>query len=267
MTPSRAGTIRPTSPLHRARRRRVPVVSARVLWFLGFPDRALATVEAGLALADRLAHPYSLAFALTWAAMLHAVRREFEACAETGRRGDRPRARAPHAVVARAGDDVPRLRPGRARPLRRGDRRLSEPASPTGTANGAALHGYPWWHGLHGGSPFGSAGSTTRSPRWTGDRRPPPRPGNATISGAVPAARDRPGGDRRRRRRGDWLRQAIEPPRASRQRSLGAGAAANLARLWRDQGRRARRTTSSRRSTAGSPKASTRPTSPRPRRC
>jgi predicted ATPase len=53
--------------------------SARALWFLGFPDRALATVEAGLALADRLAHPYSLAFALTWAAVLHAFRRELEA--------------------------------------------------------------------------------------------------------------------------------------------------------------------------------------------
>ena len=53
--------------------------SARVLWFLGFPDRALETVEAGLALADRLAHPYSLAFALTWAAVLHTFRREFDA--------------------------------------------------------------------------------------------------------------------------------------------------------------------------------------------
>jgi predicted ATPase len=53
--------------------------SARTLWFLGFPDRALATVEAGLALADRLAHAYSLAFALTWAAVLHGFRREFAA--------------------------------------------------------------------------------------------------------------------------------------------------------------------------------------------
>ncbi len=53
--------------------------SARALWFLGFPNRASATVDAGLALADRLAHPYSLAFALTWAAVLHAFRREFAA--------------------------------------------------------------------------------------------------------------------------------------------------------------------------------------------
>jgi predicted ATPase len=52
---------------------------ARALWFLGVPDRALETVEAGLALAHRLAHPYSLAFALTWAAVLHVFRREFGA--------------------------------------------------------------------------------------------------------------------------------------------------------------------------------------------
>ena len=53
--------------------------SARALWFLGFPDRALDRVEAGLTLARRLGHPYSLAFALTWVAALHAFRREFDA--------------------------------------------------------------------------------------------------------------------------------------------------------------------------------------------
>jgi hypothetical protein len=37
--------------------------SAWVLWFQGFPDRALARVETGLALTQRIAHTYSLAFA------------------------------------------------------------------------------------------------------------------------------------------------------------------------------------------------------------
>ncbi len=32
--------------------------SARALWLLGFPDRALARVEAGLALTQRLAHAH-----------------------------------------------------------------------------------------------------------------------------------------------------------------------------------------------------------------
>ena len=53
--------------------------SARALWFLGFPDRALARVEDGLALTERLAHAHSRAFALTWAAVLHTFRREFDA--------------------------------------------------------------------------------------------------------------------------------------------------------------------------------------------
>lgn len=45
-------------------------------WLLGFPDRALATVEAGLALAEALAHPLSLAFSLVYAAIIHLWRKE-----------------------------------------------------------------------------------------------------------------------------------------------------------------------------------------------
>jgi predicted ATPase len=53
--------------------------SAWALWFLGFPDRAVGTMEAGFALAQRLAHANSLAFALTRVALLHNLRREFAA--------------------------------------------------------------------------------------------------------------------------------------------------------------------------------------------
>jgi class 3 adenylate cyclase/predicted ATPase len=53
--------------------------SAWALWFLGYPDRAVATMEAALALAQRLAHVHSLTFALTWTALLHNLRREFDA--------------------------------------------------------------------------------------------------------------------------------------------------------------------------------------------
>jgi tetratricopeptide (TPR) repeat protein len=61
--------------------------SAWTMWYLGFPDRALETMEAALALGQRLTHVHSLAFALTWAALLHNFRREFDAvekCAEAG---------------------------------------------------------------------------------------------------------------------------------------------------------------------------------------
>ena len=52
---------------------------AWTLWFLGFPAKALKTMEAGLALSQRLSHAYSLAFAQNYAAFLHCFRREFAA--------------------------------------------------------------------------------------------------------------------------------------------------------------------------------------------
>ena len=53
--------------------------SAWVLWYLGFPDGAQHKIEDGLALGHRLAHVNSLIFALNWAAVLHNLRREFDA--------------------------------------------------------------------------------------------------------------------------------------------------------------------------------------------
>jgi tetratricopeptide (TPR) repeat protein len=47
-----------------------------VLWILGDPDRALAKSDQALALAHDLAHPFSLAYALLTAALVHQVRRE-----------------------------------------------------------------------------------------------------------------------------------------------------------------------------------------------
>jgi class 3 adenylate cyclase/predicted ATPase len=52
--------------------------SGWVLWFQGFPDRALERVDAGLALGRRLEHANSLAFALNFAAIIHTYRGEFD---------------------------------------------------------------------------------------------------------------------------------------------------------------------------------------------
>ena len=46
------------------------------LWLLGYPDQAVASIQAALALAQQLAHPLSLTMALRWAAVLHHLRRE-----------------------------------------------------------------------------------------------------------------------------------------------------------------------------------------------
>ena len=50
--------------------------SGGYLWLLGYPDQAVASSQAALALAQQLAHPLSLGSALYWAAMLHHMRRE-----------------------------------------------------------------------------------------------------------------------------------------------------------------------------------------------
>jgi class 3 adenylate cyclase/predicted ATPase len=46
------------------------------LWLLGYPDQAVASSQAALALAQQLAHPLSCTNALYWAAKLHHFRRE-----------------------------------------------------------------------------------------------------------------------------------------------------------------------------------------------
>jgi predicted ATPase len=52
------------------------MLAAPSLWLLGYPDRAVASSQAALALAQQLAHPFSLIHALYWAAVLHHFRRE-----------------------------------------------------------------------------------------------------------------------------------------------------------------------------------------------
>jgi len=49
---------------------------AAVLWLLGYPDQALEQSVQAVALAERSSHPYGLAAALTFAAILHHQRRE-----------------------------------------------------------------------------------------------------------------------------------------------------------------------------------------------
>jgi predicted ATPase len=50
--------------------------SAQNLWSLGYPDQALYRSHEALALAQELAHPYMMAFALYHVARLHLLRRE-----------------------------------------------------------------------------------------------------------------------------------------------------------------------------------------------
>jgi predicted ATPase len=51
----------------------------RVLWTMGLPDQALQRSTAALALAHELSHPFSLVYALSCAAVVHQLRREWPA--------------------------------------------------------------------------------------------------------------------------------------------------------------------------------------------
>ena len=52
------------------------VHTALALWLRGYPDQAVASSQAALALTQQLAHPLSLVLALIWAATVHHLRRE-----------------------------------------------------------------------------------------------------------------------------------------------------------------------------------------------
>jgi predicted ATPase len=52
------------------------------LWSLGYADRALARSQEAVTLAWQIAHPFSLSFALGWAAVVHQLRREVRAVHE-----------------------------------------------------------------------------------------------------------------------------------------------------------------------------------------
>jgi class 3 adenylate cyclase/predicted ATPase len=49
---------------------------AQVEWLLGYPEKALASIADALALAGRLAHPFTLSLSLIFSSMLHLNRRE-----------------------------------------------------------------------------------------------------------------------------------------------------------------------------------------------
>jgi predicted ATPase len=53
-------------------------LGAQVHWLLGFPEKGLASGLEALALAERIAHPFSFALALQYASMLHLDRGEPE---------------------------------------------------------------------------------------------------------------------------------------------------------------------------------------------
>jgi class 3 adenylate cyclase/predicted ATPase len=207
-------------------------------WFLGFPDRALEITEAALALSQKLSHAYSLAFALSWAAVLHSFRRDFAAALE----------RAEAVIDLASEHHLPQLLA--IGTMNRGFALVSRAQQAEGIAQLRA--GLAAWNG---------SGCRLFDTHWLGfiaeahlragqfdDARA------ALDRGAETAAAT---GESHyqaelHRLRGvvlaetgedteavTWLRRAIDTARNQQAKSLELRAATSLARLWRDQGKRA----------------------------
>jgi predicted ATPase len=56
--------------------------AAFALWYLGYPDQGLARNDEAVTLAQQIIHPYSLCYALSFAAVFHQFRREVRAAQE-----------------------------------------------------------------------------------------------------------------------------------------------------------------------------------------
>jgi predicted ATPase len=57
-------------------------LAAWPIWVLGYPDQALQSIHEALTLAQELAHPFSLVYALNMAVLVHHFRREVQAVQE-----------------------------------------------------------------------------------------------------------------------------------------------------------------------------------------
>jgi predicted ATPase len=214
------------------------LLSGRALWFLGFPDRALERVEAGLALAQLLAHASSVAFALTWAAFLHNFRREFAAA----------RTQA-EAAIACANEHLLPQRLGQATMCRGfalvglGQQAEGIALLRTGLAawnrTGAHLLDGQWL-GFIAEAHFRAGEFDDALTTLDGADQTAVAAGDChyqaelyRLRGAVLAAT----GDRAEA--ASWFQQAIDMARSQQAKSLELRAATSLARLWQAQGKRA----------------------------
>ena len=75
-TRDRSGAVRFSSQIQGVNGRRY---AAWTLWYLGYPEQARQRSHEAIALAQTRAHPYSVAYALYHAAVLHCLRREAKA--------------------------------------------------------------------------------------------------------------------------------------------------------------------------------------------
>ena len=241
-------------------------IAAWTLWSLGYPDQGLARSHEAFMLAQQSAHPFSLGFALCWAAVFHQYRREVQAAQGHAEAAIRLATEFPLwkacgsmlrgwalAHQGQAQEGIEQLRQGLMALYVSGIEIarlyfLALLAEAYGTIGQPAA-------GLEVLAEALTRVDTTRD-RWY-------EPEIYRLKGALLLQQS---ADNHAEAQ-TCFHSALDVARAQQAKSLELRIAVSLSRLWQHQGQRAEAYDCSRRSTAGSPRALTPPTSRRPRRC
>jgi predicted ATPase len=217
-----------------------PAFAALTLWLLGYPDQALARLHEALALAHELSHPYSLGFARVWAAMVSQFRRDVSAVHEQAEAAVALATEQGFPVWAALGTSLRGWALAMQGQSEEGMAQVRQGVTAL-RATGQALH-VPYLctvladvcdhlgdigDGLHALSKAHTLVEQQEERWWEAEisrlrgvlllRQPRPLPAEAEA----------------------WLRRALDVARRQEAKSLELRAAMSLARLWRQQGKRA----------------------------
>ena len=238
------------------------VYAAWTLWCLGYPDQSLAKGNEALALAREMAHPFTLAYALCHCALLHQFRRDVQLTEELS-----------EPLVALSTEQGFAYWPRVAMAMRgwvlaergQGEAGIAELRSAMATirAIGTAAE-LPWYLALLAGA-HAIVGQTAEGLDAIAEALALVASTNerfyeAEIYRVKGELLLKHSGSNTGAEAESCFRQALDISRVQSAKSWELRAATSLARLWRDQGGAPRPATCSRRSTAGSPRASIRPT-------
>jgi predicted ATPase len=212
-------------------------VGAQVEWLLGYPEKALASVAEALALAERIAHPFTLTFALTRSSVVYLNRREPERALSLVEAAEALAAEQRLSLTLEPGilrggallgqgaveEAIARIREGVTKWTRLG-RTLFLPYGLASLAEGLARHGDRAAALAASREGLEIAGATGEH-MWDVELH--------RVTGAVLLAENKLDEGQAS------LQQAIRIAKDQQAKSLELRAARDLARLWGEQGRRA----------------------------
>jgi predicted ATPase len=212
-------------------------VGAQAEWLLGYPEKARASVAEALALAERLAHPYTQNVALTYSSVVYLNRREPERALRQVEAAEALAAEQRLSLTIEPGilrgvalvgqgavdEAIARIREGVTNWTRLG-RTLMLPYGLASLAEGLARHGDRAAALAASREGLEIAGATGEH-MWDAELH--------RVTGTVLLA------ENQRDEGQASLQQAIRIAQAQQAKSLELRAARDLARLWGEQGRRA----------------------------